>query len=487
MDPAVGALRFTATAYQNEYLPEHGDRIDVVVRCGVDGDGRGSVSAAPGDAEFVILLDCSGSMGDPPTKLSQARRAAAAAVAALRDGVAFAVVAGTDTARMRYPTEPTLAIASEATRSAAAAATLRARAGGGTAIGRWLALADELFSHRDDVVRHALLLTDGKNQHESLAEFDGVLARCQRRFRCDTRAVGAGGGPDGWSGAELLRIAQAMSGSVQNISDVAELPANLVRATTAAMGRSVPDLRLRVRTTDGTTLRFVKQVHPAINDLTARGADVDARTRDHPTGAWGPEHRDYHLAFTVVPRPPGTELRIAWVALVSAAADADPVELAEVPVVARWTRDPRESTRINAQVAHYTGQSELADRVRAGVEAYRAGRHDDARRALGRAVELAHVSGHADSMRELSRLVVVDDAARGVVRLRDDIDPTGVESVVLASVRTTGFDRPDDGRPAAPALPGSGEPCPLCATPRVDRYCEQDGYDFAGATGPGGG
>jgi von Willebrand factor type A domain-containing protein/VWA domain-containing protein len=470
------ALRFTTAAYQNEYLPEHGDRVDVVVRIDASGDGLAQPTSV--DVEFVILLDCSGSMGDPPTKLSEARRAAAAAVVALRDGVGFAVVAGTQQAQPLYPAEPTLVRASAATRSAAAAALARTRASGGTAIGRWLTLAEELFSDHAGVVRHAILLTDGKNQHEAPDELGRVLARCQNRFRCDCRAVGAGGGPDGWSGDELLRIAQAMSGTVENVEDVAELPANLTQATTAAMAYAVPDVRLRIRMADGTTMRFIKQVHPTINDLTARGSEVDGYTRDHSTGAWGAETRDYQLAFQVTPRPAGTEVRVAWVALVACPAGGEPVEVAEVPILARWTLDPRESTRINPRVAHYTGQTELAFAIQGGIEAYKQRELDRARSMLGRAVELAHGSGHTGQLAQLARLVDIEDPALGQVRLREDIDPTGVEAAVLDSVRTTGFDRHAEPVSAAPPPTSFGERCPLCGAARIGRYCEVDAYDF---------
>jgi hypothetical protein len=474
-----GESRFTAEAYQNEYLPEAGDRVDVVVRVAASGDGLGHAPLV--DAEFVILLDCSGSMGDPPTKLSDARRAAVAAMATLRDGIGFAVVAGTQQARLLYPTESGLAFTSEATRAEATAAVVRVRASGGTAIGRWLALADQLFSDRAGVIRHAVMLTDGKNQHEAPEELERVLTRCQNRFRCDCLAVGTGGGADGWSGSELLRIAQAMSGSVQNVENVADLPDAFIRVTATAMTHSVPDLRLRVRTADGSTLLFIKQVHPMINDLTARGVDVDAHTRDHSTGAWGSETRDYQLAFRVTPRPAGTEVRVAWVAPVICPPGEEPVELAEVPILAQWTLDPRESTRMNAQVAHYTGQTELAASIQDGIEAVKGREHERARAALGRAVALAHQSGHTGQLAHLARLVDIDDPEQGQVRLREDIDQTGMEALVLDSVHTTGFDRraaESSTAPASPTPTSFGDRCPLCGAARIGRYCEADAYDF---------
>jgi hypothetical protein len=468
-------LRFTAAAYQNEYLPERGDVVDVVVRVTASGQGLAHPSSV--DAEFVILLDCSGSMGDPPIKLSAARRSASAAVAVLRDGIGFAVVAGTQEARLLYPAEPSLASSSEATRAAATAAVARAHASGGTAIGRWLTMADELFSDRGGIVRYALLLTDGKNQHETPEELDKILARCQSRFRCDCLAVGVGGGDDGWSGSELLRISRALSGTVDNVESVADLPESFIRVTEAAMAHAVPDLRLRIRTTDGSALRYITQVHPTINDLTGRGEDVDAQMRDHPTGSWGAETRDYQLAFQVTPRPAGMEVRVAWVALVICAPGEEPVEVAEVPILARWTDDPRESTMINPQVAHYTGQTELASFIQDGLEAYQGNELGRAQTTLGQAVKLAHHSGLTDQLAHLSRLVDIDDAANGQVRLRSGINTTEVESAMLDSVRTTGFNHPM--KPASPIPTSFGERCPDCGAARIGRYCEADAYDFA--------
>jgi tetratricopeptide (TPR) repeat protein len=46
---------------------------------------------------------------------------------------------------------------------------------------------------------------------------------------------------------------------------------------------------LRLWTPQGASVGFVKQVAPAIEDLTARAVAVDALTADYPTGAWGEE------------------------------------------------------------------------------------------------------------------------------------------------------------------------------------------------------
>jgi hypothetical protein len=83
-----------------------------------------SAGPANGHAEVasaaeIIIVDCSGSMAEPMTKMTQAREATAVAIDLIRDGVAFAVVAGTFRGRPVYPEDGTLAIANEHTRKAA--------------------------------------------------------------------------------------------------------------------------------------------------------------------------------------------------------------------------------------------------------------------------------------------------------------------------------------------------------------------------------
>ena len=69
-------------------------------------------------------------------------------------------------------------------------------------------------------------------------------------------------------------------------------------------------------------------------------------------------------------------------------------KVAGAPVVATWTEDEALSARINVQVAHYTGQEELASAIQEGLEARAAGHLDEATKHLGRAAQLASDSGN---------------------------------------------------------------------------------------------
>jgi Mg-chelatase subunit ChlD len=180
--------RFTADTYQNEYLPLGASEVNAIVTVtSAVGDG----AARQPDAAEIVILDTSGSMDVPRSKMIAARAASAVAIDCIRDGVAFGVIAGWDRAGVVYP-KPTgaLATASEQTRTEAKDAVRAVKADGGTAIGSWLALAGELFTSSPGRVGHAILLTDGENQHETAEELDRVLASLEGQFQCDCRGVG---------------------------------------------------------------------------------------------------------------------------------------------------------------------------------------------------------------------------------------------------------------------------------------------------------
>lgn len=253
-------LDFTVEVFQNEYLPADAHTVDAVVT--VTAAGADS-AAAQAEAAEVIVVDCSGSMSSPPTKISAARQATAAAIDTLRDGVSFAVVAGSQTATTVYPGGQRLVAATEHTRAEAKAAVARLRAEGGTAIGQWLTLANALLRSRTAAIRHVILLTDGKDEHETAAELQAALAACEGSFTCDCRGVGTD-----WVVSELRQIASALLGTVDIVAEPDHLATDFRSMTEAAMAKAVADIALRVWAPEAAVVRFVKQVLPEVADLT---------------------------------------------------------------------------------------------------------------------------------------------------------------------------------------------------------------------------
>jgi hypothetical protein len=107
-----------------------------------------------------------------------------------------------------------------------------------------------------------------------------------------------------WEESQLRKISSALLGTVDIVSDPQGLEAEIVAMTDSAMSKTAVGMHLRLRPTSGTRIRFVRQVAPAVEDLTGRGATPADETaaRDYPTGAWRPgETRDYHIGLETTP------------------------------------------------------------------------------------------------------------------------------------------------------------------------------------------
>ncbi|MGB8880935.1 MAG: VWA domain-containing protein [Solirubrobacteraceae bacterium] len=416
---------FTVEAYQNEYLPLGGSEVNAIVT--VTSEAAAGFSQQP-DAAEIVIVDTSGSMDSPSRKIKAARQATGVAIDCIRDGVAFAVIAGTDHADTVYPPAGGLVLASAATRDAAKKAAKRLHADGGTAIGSWLTRAGELFATAPGRICHAILLTDGENQHETLEQLDAALANVEGKFQCDCRGVGTD-----WRVSELRRIASALLGSVDIIAEPERMAEDFRTVMQGAMGKATGNVSLRLWTPQGATVAFVRQVAPSIEDLTDRAAPVNALTADYPTATWGSEARDYHVCIDVPAREPGEEMLAGRVTLL----EGDEV-LGQALLRAIWTAEEQLSTRINREVAHYTGQAELADCIQEGLEARKHGDPATATFKLGRAVQLAATSGNDGTLKLLEAVVDVEDAATGTVRLRGDVaivDEMSLDTRSTATVR----------------------------------------------------
>ncbi|MFD8205551.1 VWA domain-containing protein [Streptomyces sp. NPDC059695] len=428
------APRFSVDVYQNEFLPEGGRDVSAIVTVTSTGGGTtgGFAGGVPAAAGVVLMVDCSGSMDYPATKMRGAREATAAAVDTLRDGTRFAVVAGTHVAKEVYPGNGGLAVADARTRAEAKESLRRLSAGGGTAIGTWLRLADRLLSSSELTIRHGILLTDGRNEHETPEELRAALDACAGRFTCDARGVGTD-----WEVKEVTGIASALLGTADIVADPAGLAADFTAMMEHAMGKGVADVALRLWTPVGVEIMFVKQVAPAVEDLTGRRTEAGPRAGDYPTGSWGDESRDYHVSVRVPQAAVGQEMLAARVSLIAPdPAGGDPRPLSQGLVRAVWTDDLAMSTSINPQVAHYTGQAELADVIQQGLDARKSGDRDGATAKLGRAVQLAAASGNADTAKLLSKVVDVVDAATGTVRLKAKVAEADEMTLETRSTKT---------------------------------------------------
>ncbi len=418
-------MTFSASVFQNEFLTDGATEVNAVITVTSAGGGAVAAPAAPEKA-VVLIVDTSGSMEAPSSKIRAARKAAATACQMVPDGTWFALVIGYDGAECAYPPSGALVRANPQNRNEAAQVASQLTGSGGTEISKWLDLTRNLFAAHPDAIKLAYLLTDGENR-EPAADFQRAISAAAGVFQCDARGVGAD-----WHVNELRMITSALLGEVDIIKDPDEMDDDFKAFLDRAISKSVADVRLKIWAPKGSTVRFLRQVAPTIDDLTAKAASVDALTREYPTGAWaGEESRDYHLFVDVPAGNVGDEKLAARVSLM---VGTDPVSQGLVRAV--WTDDHALSTRINAQVAHYTGQAELAQVIQEGLQARKDGDMDSATIKLGRAVQLAAESGNEGTMRVLKKVVDVEDEATGTVKVKRNVEKLDEMELDTRSTRT---------------------------------------------------
>ena len=368
-------------------------------------------------------------------------------------------------------------MAGERTRHEAKAAASGLIAGGGTAMSTWLDLARDLFGKTPAAIRHAVLLTDGKNESDRTGALEAALDRCRGQFACDARGIG-----DDWEPRDLQRIASVLRGSADAVLEDAELAGDFRRLVEHAMGRTVPDVRLRMTTMPYSRLRFVKQVFPTEVELTAQ-CRTEGQVLELPTGAWGDELREYHLCLDVETGEL-TRYEDRLLGTVTLVAGADEAVGEQQAVVGYLTEDLALSSVPDDHVARVTGQAELGRAVRAGWDAFERDDRVAAAREWGTAVRLATELGNTEILKRLGRLIDVRDD--GAVAIKDGVRPRDGFSLVLGSTIST---YTGAAEPAAVAVPaetgGAPRECIHCghkARPAAKR-CGHCGEPFeAGAS-----
>ena len=420
---------FAAEVYQNEFLSEGATDVHAIVTVTCRGAGSaGSAGGAGGVAE-IIMVDTSGSMSG--RNIEAAKHAAQVAVDQILDGTWFAIVGGSHVANRAFP-YPNARMAMVQMEPGARAEAKRAISmltpGGGTAMSTWLRLADQLFATLPQATqRHAILLTDGKNESEPRANLSAAVRDVTGHFQCDARGVGSR-----WQVDELREISTALLGTVDLIADPNEIAADFEKLMQASMARGVASADLRVWAPQGSQVLFVRQVAPTVEDLTHRRAEVNPLTGAYPTGSWGDESRDYHVAVRVASKPVGSEQLAARVQL---AVNGEVVSSGLVK--AKWSDDESLTTRINPEVAHYTGQTELAAAIQEGLAAKASGDEATATVKLGRAVQLAQQTGNEEATSRLRKVVEIDDEEHGTVRLKRNTSTLDEMALDTASTKTT--------------------------------------------------
>lgn len=412
---------FKAEVFQNEFLPAGTGEVHAIMTVSAGED----VTAAPRERLFGILCDSSGSMDGG--KIVAAKAAMARLVAMLPADTHFFLVTGSDEARLVCP----VARATPENKQRALAAIHEIRASGGTKISNWLHTAWQQFRSMPNAVRQALLLTDGQNDVTDESPLQEALHHCEGVFQCDCRGVGTD-----WKVAQLRTIASKLLGSTDIIPTPAQIDADFQGILQKALGKTVVDVALRLWTPLGAKVKFCKEVSPEIVDLTGRAREVKPQLREYPTGAWGKdESRDFHFCIEVSPGAVGDEVLAGRASLVYTVQGVE-TKVAEARILAVWTDDDGKSTKINRMVAHYTGQTELAQSIQDGLDARARGDDDKATALLGKAVRIAASSGNEATAKLLRQVVDVVDVDKGTVRLKQSVSKEDSMALETRSTKT---------------------------------------------------
>ncbi|MET8610030.1 vWA domain-containing protein [Streptomyces misionensis] len=450
--------------------------LEIGVRGGAGLIGGRAHSGAPALAE-VLIVDTSRSMLHPATKLHAAKDATVAAVRLLPEGTAFAVLSGRFHAGVVHPgpDRAALAVAGPAERAAAERAVRILDADGGTAIGTWLDLARRLLKDHPAPVKHVLLLTDGRNEHDHRATMtlDTALDACEGRFVCDAWGIG-----DDWDADLLLSITRRLHGRARAVREDHELPAAYEELVNGLLGTAVPELRIRLTPTPGTVIRRVTQVVPGEQELLPAGAA--GRATEYVTRAWGEEVRHFQVVLAADPtgRERGEYLQLAAVE-VAVPDFGHPVRLPRPrPILVRWTDNPLDASRRHPGVRRH----ELYQQASAAVAlAYRAWlRGGEGRPAADREFARAvHLAGELGDTQLLDALRRIEDGP-GSGRIRTGLKDVDWQHLILSSAMTTPPRHPaGDPSPPAPQAPPAADglvECPDCGWlgPADSVYCGGD-------------
>jgi len=436
---------FHIESFQNPFLPQGVSTMHAVLTVTASATGStGSGDAAPEDRSELIIVDTSGSMNG--AKLRSVKTATSTAIDCIPDGVRFGIITGNHEAEIAFPAFPPLVVSSAQTRADAKKAVTKFEAGGGTAMGSWIELAAYILGDSSGI-RHAILLTDGKNESEEPEDLDRSLRAAEGIFQCDCRGVGAN-----WVVAELRKVATALLGTYDIVANPEGLAVDFSSMMMESLRKQVAEVTLRVWTPQNAQVVALKQMDPPL-DLTDRRTGTAPLVGDYATGSWGDESRDYYLSVRVPAGDIDDEMLAARVTLMIGEEQGP-----QCLVRAVWTDDAAKSTRMNNRVAEALGESELADAIQVGIDALRDGDDSSATRHLAKAVSMAKDAGNDEALERLKH-VVDEDPITGRVRPKPKVEDIDLLTLETRSTRTSRTSKPmPPDSPSPPNGPPPGEP-----------------------------
>jgi uncharacterized protein YegL len=402
-------MNFKIENFYNPHLSVGASRLDSILSVTASsGEGETTGSNSLKKAIFFVL-DRSGSMGSSG-KMDMAKLAVRKSIDLLDESNMFAIVAFASYPEIITPLMP----ATYANKEAAHNAVRRISAGGGTEMSKAMLVVLDMISNLRDTMIHAQFVTDGQNEKSDHNYLEDALTKCEGRLQCDCWGIGTD-----WEPKELKNISNRLLGTADAVPDPQKLEETFRAALARTMSKGIGDVRLRIQTPKSVNIVTIKQVSPEIIDLSKLARRFDDKNTDIPLGAWGNETREYQIAFELQPQNEGEEMMAGRPKIVYTENGQD-IEIPGDRIVAAWSSDVSVTSRIDEQVAHYTGQEELANSIKEGLEAKSRGDVDSATVLLGKAAKIAADSGNDEVTARLKKVVDIVDADQGTVRLKSN-------------------------------------------------------------------
>lgn len=400
-------MNFKIENFYNQHLSVGASRLDSILSVKASSDeGTGTVTNILKKA-IIFIVDQSGSM-DMHGKMDMAKLAVRKSIDLIDESNLLGIVAFSSYPEIIWPLKP----ATPANKEMAHNAVKRLNAGGGTEMSKALFTVLDMISGLKDTMVHAQFVTDGQNEASDRKELERAITQCEGKLQCDCWGIGTD-----WQPKELKNISNRLLGMADAVPDPQRLEETFRAALKRTMSKGIGDVRLRIQTPKSVKIVTIKQVSPEIVDLSKLSKKVDDKNTDIPLGAWGNEEREYQVAFELQPQPEGEEMMAGRPKIVFTE-NGQEVVVDGDRIVAAWSSDVSMTSRINEQVAHYTGQEELANSIKEGLEAKSRGDVDSATVLLGRAAKIAAESGNDEVTARLKKVVDIVDADQGTVRLK---------------------------------------------------------------------
>ena len=404
-------MNFKIDNFYNPNLAVGDSRLDSILSVTASNSSinAGAMGSAGLNKAIIFLIDVSGSMGDF-NKMELAKLAVRRSINLLDENSLFGVIAFSSSPRVIT----SLCMVTSVTKEIANEKVKRLDAGGGTYMSAAMREVLEMIKGQSNIMVHVQFVTDGQNDASDNNNLEKVLDLCEGRFQCDCWGIGTD-----WRPNELKNIANRLLGSADAVPDPGKLEEHFKAALLRAMSKGVGDVKLRLQTPKSVKVTTIKQVSPVIVDLSKLSKRIDDKNIDIPLGSWGDENREYQIAFELQPQAEGEEMMACRPKIVFTQ-DGQEVVVDGERLVALWSSDVSRTSRINEQVAHYTGQGELASSIDEGLKAKARGDIDSATMLLGRAAKIAVESGNEEVTMRLKKVVDIVDAEQGTVRLKKD-------------------------------------------------------------------